>query len=597
MAHRSLHDLLAQEVAAAPDRVAALCKREGEYRPHTWRAIGDRVDALARALVRLGVAPGDRVCLIAETSLEWVVIDLAAVRAGAVTVPIYTAEVPDGVAFVATDAGAVVVFAHDAAQVRKLRRERSRLGNVRLVVQLHGPLEGTDGWVTTLADVEARGVPPGPELEGRGAGPDDIASIIYTAGTTGRAKGVVLTHANLLYEAEAIEHLRLVGADDLQLLYLPLAHSLGKVLVVAWLATGHTLAFAESPALVMNNLLEVKPTFMAGVPRHFERIHASIVSRALEEGVITGRLFAEAVALSARRGEAESHHRSLSTLDGLRFSALRRLVFDRVARGLRQALGGRMRLMISGGAPLSPQIAWFLRDAGLMVLEGYGLAETSAATTVNRPDRWRIGSVGLPMPGTHLRIAADGEILVKGRGVMLRYWQAPEATRDVLDAEGWLHTGDIGFIDGGGFLHITDRKKDIIVTAGGKNVAPQKLENLLQSHPLISHAVVHGDRRKFISALLTLEVGQLRALAAEQALGNGSYAELTQKHEVRRVVEGIVEGCNEQLASFEAVRRFKILEHDFSVDSGELAPSMKVKRRVVYERYHHIFDGFYDERY
>jgi len=597
MAHRSLHDLLARQVAAAPDRVAALCKRDGEFRPSTWAELGERVERLARALVRLGVAPGDRVCLIAETSLEWVFVDLAVVRAGGVTVPIYTAEVPDGVAFVATDSGAVLVFAQDVAQVRKLRRERAKLGNVRGVVQLHGTPELGDGWVTTLAEVEQQGAAPGSELTGRDVAPDDVATIIYTAGTTGRPKGAVLTHANLLYEAEAIEHIRLVGDDDLQLLYLPLAHSLGKVLVVAWLGTGHTLAFAESPAAVMNNLLEVRPTFMAGVPRHYERIYANVVSRALEAGAITSRLFVEATALSARRGEAETHHRSLSTLDSLRFSALRRLVFDRVAAGLREALGGRMRLMISGGAPLSPKIAWFLRDAGLMVLEGYGLAESSAATTVNRPDRWRIGSVGLPLPGTHLRIAADGEVLLKGRGVMRQYWQNPEATREVLDGDGWLHTGDIGFIDGGGFLHITDRKKDIIVTAGGKNVAPQKLENLLQSHPLISHAVVHGDRRKFVSALLTLDTGGLRALAAEQGLGNGSYAELTQKHEVRRVVEGIVEGFNEQLASFEAVRRFKILEHDFSIDSGELAPSMKVKRRVVYERYRDIFDGFYDERY
>ncbi len=599
MSYQTIYDLLRVHAGERPHETAALARRHGSYAPLTWSALDDRVQRLARGLVALGLEPGERVCLIAETSIDWVVADLAVVAAGGVTVPVYTAEVPDAVQWIAADSGASYVIAEDPIQVAKLKRERARLGAVRQVVQLRGAHDPGDAWVLAAEDVERRGAGKAAELEARTAavGRDDLATIIYTAGTTGRPKGVVLTHASLLYEAEAVTDVGLLVPDELQLIYLPLAHSLGKVLVIAWLATGHVLAFAESPATVMRDVLEVKPTFMAAVPRFFERMYATIVRRAVEAGAITHRLFAEATALSAKRGEAEARSRRLGALEAVRFAALRRLVLDRVANGVEQALGGRMRLMISGGAPLSPKIAWLLRDAGLMVLEGWGLAETSAATTVNRPDRWRIGSVGLPMPGTRLRIADDGEILVQGGGVMREYWGSPEATREVLGDGGWLRTGDIGFLDDDGFLHITDRKKDIIVTAGGKNVAPQKLENLLQSHPLVSHAVVHGDRRKYLSALVTLDAQALRALAAERGLGNGSYAELSQRQEVRKELERIIDGLNEQLPAFEAIRRFKILEHDFTIEAGELAPSLKVKRRVIYQRYKTIFDAFYDELY
>jgi long-chain acyl-CoA synthetase len=253
--------------------------------------------------------------------------------------------------------------------------------------------------------------------------------------------------------------------------------------------------------------------------------------------------------------------------------------------------------MISGGAPLSPKIAWFFRDAGITILEGYGLTETSAANFVNRVGNNKIGTVGLPLPGIQVRIAEDGEILIKGRGVMREYWKNPEATKEVLEADGWFHTGDIGMVDADGFLKITDRKKDIIVTAGGKNVAPQNIENLMKTHPLISQVVIHGDKRKYLSALITLDADALKKLAGERGWGNGSYAELTQKPEVHKAIEDAVSGFNGQLASFESIKKFKILEHDFSVESGEMTPSLKIKRKVITERYKNIFNGFYEDAY
>jgi long-chain acyl-CoA synthetase len=577
MVYASIYELLAQQAASRPQITAVLVKEGGAYRPVDWLSLYEQVQRVARALVSLGVRPGDRVCLAADTRLAWVTIDLGIVAAGGVTVPIYASESADGCRHVAQNSGAVVVFAEDAALVEKLKRERSRLGGVRQVIQLCGSVEPSDGWVRLWDEILQGAVAVDAELaeRRRALTPQGIATIIYTAGTTGWPKGVVLTHANLLYVAQGIANSGFIDQDDVQLIYLPLAHSLGKVLVLSWLTTGHTLAFAESPNTVMRNLLEVRPTIMAGVPRLYERIYATITQRALASGLITSRLFLEAAELSRKRGEAEAGHRELSALESIELATLGPLVFDRVRIGLLQAMGGRMRLMFCGGAPLSAKVAWFLRDAGLDVLEGYGLTETSAATTLSLPKGWRIGAVGLPLEGTELRSAEDG----------------------VLDSAGWLHTGDIGFVDGEGFLHITDRKKDIIVTAGGKNVSPQNLENLLKSYPLISHAVVHGDRRKFLCALVTLEGRALRAFASERSLGDSSYAELTQKHEVRQAVEDIVARVNEQLASFEQLRRFKILEHDFTIEAGELAASDQVKRRVIYERYRSIFDSFYEEQY
>ena len=425
---------------------------------------------------------------------------------------------------------------------------------------------------------------------------DSILTIIYTSGTTGRPKGVVLTHSNMLYEGEVIAKLDVARRSDLQLFFLPLAHVFAKVLEVAWFTVGYSMAFAENMTTIKENLGEVRPTLMCGVPRVFEKFHAAVVEKGGSAGGIKGALFAEALTLSQKNGEAEERGETLGLVDSLKFAALKKIIFSKIGEGIQTILGGRMRLMVSGGAPLAKKIGWFFRDAGLTVIEGYGLTETSAATCLNDPHANKIGTVGPALPGTDLRFADDGEIMVRGPGVMREYWKNPEATTETFSGD-WLCTGDIGELDPRSkSLRITDRKKDIIVTAGGKNVAPQKIENLLKTHKLISQAVVHGDRRKFLTALITVDEAVVGEWAKRKGV-QGSYAELSQRSDLRQEVESLIESSNSELASYESVKKFHILDRDFSIEDGELTPKLSVKRKVVSSRYGQIFDEFYTEKY
>ncbi|HVI03775.1 MAG TPA: AMP-dependent synthetase/ligase, partial [Enhygromyxa sp.] len=437
----------------------------------------------------------------------------------------------------------------------------------------------------------------GDQLGERGAtlSPDSLLTIIYTSGTTGRPKGVVLTHANMLYEAKIIQEVDVVRQDDIQLLFLPMAHVFAKVLEVSWLGTGHVLAFAENMNTLKQNLGEVRPTLMAGVPRVFEKFYGAVVEKGTSAEGLKRKLFLKAMELSTKNGELEEKGEKLGLVESAEFGVLKKAVFAKVGEGVMTILGGRMRVMISGGAPLSKKIAWFFRDAGILVLEGYGMTESSAATTVNLPGQNQIGTVGPAAPGTELKIAEDGEILIKGPGVMREYWRNPEATAETI-INGWLHTGDIGEIDPKTkALRITDRKKDLIITAGGKNIAPQRIENLVKTHKLISQCVVHGDRRKFISALITLDPEQLPLYAQQNGL-TGSYVELCKNPKVRAEVERLISESNAELASYETIKKFEILDKDFSIETGELTAKLSVKRKVVNSKYGHIFDGFYDDQ-
>jgi long-chain acyl-CoA synthetase len=403
----------------------------------------------------------------------------------------------------------------------------------------------------------------------------------------------VLTHDNLLYEADSIRDIGLLLPDDIQLFFLPLAHSFGQCLLAGWMSTAHIMAFAENMTTIRENMGEVRPTIMCAVPRVFEKFYAAVVAKGTAAGGTKAKLFNAAAELSAKRGEAERKGQALGMADAIKWALLKKLVFKKIGKGLNDLLGGRMRAMVSGAAPLSPKIAFFFRDAGVIILEGYGLTESSAAASVNRPSNNRIGTVGVALPGCEFKIAPDGEILIKGRNIMKGYWNNPQATDEVLK-DGWLHTGDIGVIDPDGSLRITDRKKDIIVTAGGKNVAPQNLENILKMHKLISQAVIHGDKRKFLTALVTLDADALKAVAAERNLPNGSAKDMAKLPEIEKIVQGYFDETNSKLASYETIKKFKILDTDFSIESGELTPSLKVKRKVINERYKHLFEQMYE---
>jgi len=402
---------------------------------------------------------------------------------------------------------------------------------------------------------------------------------------------VVLTQSNWVYEANGVREIDLMRPDDAVLLFLPLAHSFARVTETAWLALGFCLAFAESNDKVVDNCADVRPTVFPAVPRIFEKVFTKVLVDGSGQPGLKGRLFRWAMRLF----DAEAAAREAGQKGPAAYGLAKRLVLSKVAARLNARLGGRLRFFVSGSAPLSRKLAFFFQEVGLVILEGYGLTETSAGTCVNLPGRLRIGTVGPPLPGTELKIAEDGEILIRGGGVMKSYYQLPEATAETLNADGWFHTGDIGTIDPEGYLTITDRKKDLIATAGGKKVAPQKIENELRSYPIISQAMVSGDRRKFLSALLTVNEETARRLTAEHQLNPPDLAGLLASAPVREAVESAVREVNSKLASFETVKRYAVLPQDFTQDSGELTPSLKIKRKFATQKYQRVIDSLYDE--
>jgi long-chain acyl-CoA synthetase len=597
MPNQSLLDIVSEQVHGRSKETAALVKREGRYQPVTWSELWNDAERVARALVAIGISANDHVNIVSNTRYEWVMLDLGILAAGAVTVPIYPSNLADECLYVTDHSGSRLVFCEDHSQVAKFLSVRDNLANVIKIVQMTGEVQAGTDWVIAMADFIALGrdVEDAKLAERRASlGPESILTIIYTAGTTGRPKGVVLTHSCMIYEAEAVRKIGVLEHDDIQLLFLPLAHSFAKVLEAGWIATGHVLAFAENMNTIKQNLGEVRPTIMAGVPRVFEKFYAAVVEKGMSAGGLKAKLFAAALELSAKHGELELEGKQLGFVDAMKFNLLKKLVFAKVGAGVMATLGGRMRLMVSGGAPLPLKIAWFFRDAGIVVLEGYGLTESSAATTVNLPGNNQIGTVGPPLPGTQAKIAADGEILLKGPGIMREYWNNPEATAESI-IDGWFHTGDIGVIDERtGAVRITDRKKDLIITAGGKNIAPQRIENLVKSGGLISQCVVHGDRRKYLTALVTLDEAQLREWASHHGV-TGDYKSMAKNPKVRAFVEQLIERANKELASYETIKKFEILDHDFSIETGELTPKLSVKRKVINSKYGHIFDGFYED--
>ncbi len=591
-ASRNLVSLLEDQARKRGDLPATRQKRDGSWVDTTWAELARRARNVADGLAAIGVRPGDRIAVIGDTQLEWLLADLGILGAGAITVTIYQSNLPHECAYILANSGARFIFCDTDVQVAKIREVRGQLPALEGVIRARGP--AADAFERTLADVEALGAKWGqenPRAHGERLariGPDDPASFIYTSGTTGNPKGVVLTHGNWVYEARAVEEIKLIGADDLVLMFLPMAHSFAKVIEAVWLATGATAAFVESMEKIVENAGEVRPTVVPSVPRIFEKAYNAVISKGLATPGLKGKLFALSMESFDEYAAARDQGRTYSSF-GLVIG--KKLVFPKLAHALKERFGGRIRLFVSGGAPLPTKIAWFFDLLGITILEGYGLTETSAGTFVNRPDTNRIGTVGPPVPGTQVRIAEDGEILVKGPCVMKGYHGDPAATAEVL-RDGWLATGDIGMLDEAGHLKITDRKKDIIVTAGGKNVAPQNLENDLKTDPLISQAMVHGDRRKFLSALLTLNEENLKKWAEE----NGVPLEGVRQHpKLLARVQQAIDTLNAKQASFSTVKKWAILDHDFSQASGELTPTLKVKRKLVTERYRAILDGFYEE--
>jgi long-chain acyl-CoA synthetase len=560
----------------------------------TWGETGERVTELAAGLISLGVRAEDRVAVWSATRLEWVLADLAINTAGGATTTIYPSTLPDDVAHILADSGAVVAFVEDDTKLAVLRDLAGKLPDLRTVVTVDGTPDGDR--VLALDELAERGrrllaESPGAVTERVDeVEPEHLATLIYTSGTTGRPKGVRLVHDNWAYEGAAVEQLGILRPDDLQYLWLPLSHSFGKVLLAAQLQIGFATAVDGRIERIVENLAVVRPTFMAGAPRIFEKVHNRVVQAVEAEGGVKAKLFGWAFGVGRQVSALRQQRRRPGPLLAVRHAVADRLVFST----LRGRFGGRLRYFVSGSAALSRDVAEWFHAAGLLVLEGYGLTETSAAAFVNRPDTFRFGTVGPALPGTEVRLASDGEVLLRGPGIMRGYHNLPETTAETLDPDGWLHTGDVGALDDDGLLRITDRKKDLIKTSGGKYVAPQGIETRFKAVcPYASQIVVHGDGRNFITALITLDADAMATWAQANGMAGRRYEEVVTSPQARAMVEQHVAELNAGLGRWETIKRFEILPRELTVEDGDLTPSLKLKRRVVEKRYAEVLDAFY----
>jgi long-chain acyl-CoA synthetase len=587
---RLFHD----RVAASPDAEAYRFPVGDAWTSVTWAQAGDTVTTLAAGLLALGIEPEDRVAIVSSTRIEWVYADLATTCAGGATTAVYPSSRAEDIAFILADSGSRVVFAEDDTQIAKLRSQRARLPALERVVTFDGTPDGES--VLGLDELRELGAahlvarPTAVDDAVASIGPEDLATLIYTSGTTGPPKGVELPHRCWTYIGVGAESLGILTRDDLQYLWLPLSHSFGKMLEVVQLQIGFPTAVDGRMDRIVENLAVVRPTFMAGPPRIFEKVHAKIVQTIEEEGGLRGRLFAWAFGVGDRVARGRLAGREPSVPTRVQLAVADRLVLSKI----RDRLGGRIRFLISGSAALSPEVASWFYAAGMLVLEGYGLTETSAGACIVRLDDPVFGRVGPPITGTEVRIAEDGEVFVRGPSVMRGYHHQPEATAEVLDPDGWFATGDVGEIDDRGRLRITDRKKDLVKTSGGKYIAPQPIEGLFKALcPLGSQMLVHAEGRNYATALITLDPEALAQWAGAHGVPATDYASQAADPAVLAYVQQCLDEVNGRLNRWETIKDFRVLDHDLSIDRGELTPSMKVRRKVVEATYAPLLDSMY----
>ena len=558
----------------------------------THREAEARVRAISLGLRELGIQAGDRVAIVSESRPEWILADFACLCARCTDVPVYPTLPAAQIEYILRDSGAVAAFCSTADQVGKLIAVQASLPTLRHLI-VFDP-KAKRGQVMSLAELEQRGRAaegkyPTFRQDTLAVQPQHLATLIYTSGTTGEPKGVMLSHANICSNIDAALQVVPVASQDECLAMLPLAHIFERMVDYAFFNAGVILNYAESFEAVPTNLGEVRPTIVVAVPRLFEKVYARVLENALSGSGLKRRIF-----LWAKRTGEECVSYALSGLPVPAALRVKRALADRlVFSKLRARTGGRIKWFLSGSAPLSAEVAKFFFAAGLPVYEGYGLTETSPVLTMNPADRPKLGSVGKAIPGVQLKIAADGEILAKGPNVMRGYYNKPEATQEAIDSDGWFHTGDIGELDGEGYLKITDRKKDLIKTAGGKYVAPQPIENRVKLNKFVANAVVLGDRRKFPIILVVPNYDQLEPWARERKLAYRSRVELIALPDVQAKVEREVMGMLRDLAKFEMPKQVALIERDFTIDSGELTPTLKVKRRAVEQNYKALIDRVY----
>ncbi|WP_406305102.1 long-chain fatty acid--CoA ligase [Streptomyces sp. NBC_00885] len=610
----SVATLFAERVAATPDAEAyrypvAPASGHGpdDWKSLSWGQAAERVYSIAAGLIDLGVQPEERVALASSTRVEWILVDLGVMCAGGATTTVYPSTNAEESAYILADSVSRVLIAEDASQLAKAREKRADLPELKhaVVIDMAGvePDESDpEGWVLSLADLEARGAeylakhPEAVKERVSAIRADQLATLIYTSGTTGRPKGVRLPHDNWSYMAKAMTATGLIGPDDVQYLWLPLAHVFGKVLTSGQIEVGHVTAVDGRVDKIIENLPVVQPTYMAAVPRIFEKVYNGVAAKARAGGGAKYKIFqwAAGVAREYAKATQDNYRRTGTAGAPFGLSAKHKVADVLVYSKLRDAFGGRLRAAVSGSAALAPDIGYFFAGAGIHILEGYGLTESSAASFVNPGEAYRTGTVGKPVPGTEVRIADDGEILLRGPGIMEGYHGLPEKTAEVLEPDGWFHTGDIGELSADGYLRITDRKKDLIKTSGGKYIAPAEVEGQFKAVcPFVSNILVHGADRNFCTALIALDEPTILGWAKENGLEGKSYAEVVATKEAQQLIEGYVKRLNEGLQRWQTIKKFRLLPRDLDIEHGELTPSLKLKRPVVEREYKDLIEDMY----
>ncbi|SDN67901.1 AMP-dependent synthetase/ligase [Streptomyces wuyuanensis] len=610
----SVAHLFLSRVEATPDREAyryPVPAGDGaadaeQWHSLTWAQTAERVRAIAAGLLALGVRPEERVAISSSTRVEWILADLGAMCAGAATTAVYPSTHADETVYILADSGSRAIFVENAVQLDKFASDIERLPGLGHAI-LFDPgadlprVEGLE--VLSLAELEKRGTayldqhPDAVEETVRAIEREQLATLIYTSGTTGRPKGVRLVHDCWSYQGVAQEASGLLRSDDVQFLWLPLSHVFGKALISGQVRTGHVMAVDGRIDRIITNLPAVRPTLMASAPRIFEKVYNGIAGKARAEGGAKYKIFLWAAKVARAYARTEQESRAATGRRRVPLSlAVQHAVADRLVYGkIRAAFGGNLRGSVSGSAALAPDIGYFFAGAGVHILEGYGLTETSAACTVNPVDDYRVGTVGRPLPGTEVRIAEDGEVLLRGPGVMRGYHNLPEKTAEVLESDGWFRTGDIGEVDKDGYVRITDRKKDVFKTSGGKYVAPTEIEGRFKAIcPFVSNILVIGDGRNFCSALIALDESAIMSWAASQGHGDRSYAETVSSPQIRELIDGFVQRVNGDLQRWQTIKKFAVLPRDLDIEHGELTPSLKVKRPVVEREYARVIDEMYE---
>jgi long-chain acyl-CoA synthetase len=581
-------------VEKSPDAEAYRFPRGESWESVSWQETGAEVSRLAAGLLSLGIEMEQRVGIASNTRYEWILADLAIMCAGAATTTVYPSTNAEDTAYILSDSECRVVFAEDDEQIAKLQESKAELPHLLKVVTFEGAADGD--WIIGMEDLAKLGeeyLADHPDVikeKAEAIRPDQLATLIYTSGTTGRPKGVRLRHRSWVYEGAAIQAQDILTEDDLQFLWLPMAHSFGKVLLSTQLACGFATAVDGRVDKIVDNLGVVKPTFMGAAPRIFEKAHGRIVTMQQAEGGPKEKLFNKAFEVGLKVDKLKAEGKSVPLLLGVQHALFDRLVFSKI----RDRFGGRVRFFISGAAALNRDIAEWFHAAGILILEGYGLTESSAGSFVNHPDGYKFGTVGPTVPGTEVKLGEGDEILIKGPGIMDGYHNLPEETAKTLTDDGWLRTGDKGSIDDEGYLTITGRIKELFKTSGGKYIAPPAIESKFKAIcPYASQFVVFGNERNFVVALITLDPDAMAGWAEENGMAGVSYSDIVSSDAVQAMVGGYVEELNSRLNRWETIKKWELLDHDLSVESGELTPSMKVKRNVVEDNYKEKIDAFY----